>query len=130
MPDSFVEIAGTPTTEEMLKRIEELGSFIEESADDSEQEGHLTERLVDALHKAELFRMLLPKPYNGLEVTPVTFMRSIEAVARRDASTCGSGQRRSSRRGCAPSARAATSGRARPRGSASPRRAARRAAAG
>ena len=87
MPDSFVEIAGTPTTEEMLKRIEELGSFIEESADDSEQEGHLTERLVDALHKAELFRMLLPKPYNGLEVTPVTFMRSIEAVARRDAST-------------------------------------------
>ena len=87
MPDSFAEVAGTPTTEQMLKRIEELGSFIEESADDSEQEGHLTERLVDALHEAQLFRMLLPKPYNGLEVTPVTFMRSIEAVARHDAST-------------------------------------------
>ena len=87
MPDSFAEVAGTATTEQMLKRIEELGSFIEESADDSEQEGHLTERLVDALHEAQLFRMLLPKPYNGLEVTPVTFMRSIEAVARHDAST-------------------------------------------
>ena len=60
MPDSFAEVAGTPTTEQMLKRIEELGSFIEESADDSEQEGHLTERLVDALHEAQLFRMLLP----------------------------------------------------------------------
>ncbi|MBG04017.1 MAG: hypothetical protein CMM59_08060 [Rhodospirillaceae bacterium] len=69
-----MDVAGTPTTEEMLKRIEDLGPFIEECADDSEQEGHLTARLVDALHEAQLFRMLLPKPYNGLEVTPPTFM--------------------------------------------------------
>ena len=87
MPDSAVDVAGTPTTEEMLKRIEDLGPFIEECADNSEQEGHLTARLVDALHEAQLFRMLLPKPYNGLEVTPPTFMQSIEAVARHDAST-------------------------------------------
>ena len=58
MPDSAVDVAVTPTTEEMLKRIEDLGPFIEKCADDSEQEGHLTARLVDALHEAQLFRML------------------------------------------------------------------------
>lgn len=87
MPDSAADIAATPSTADILERVENLAPLIEECAPDSESEGHLTARLVDALHGARMFRMLLPKAYDGDEVTPPTFMQAIEAVARLDAST-------------------------------------------
>ena len=43
--------------------------------------------LLDALHARRLFRMLLPKPYGGLETPPPLFFRTISEIARRDGST-------------------------------------------
>src|SRR6201981_679631 len=43
--------------------------------------------IVDALHEARLFRMLVPRSYGGDEVSPVAFMAAIEELARADAST-------------------------------------------
>ncbi len=43
--------------------------------------------LVDALHEARLFRMLVPRSLGGEEVSPVVFMRTIEEIAKADAST-------------------------------------------
>lgn len=43
--------------------------------------------LVDALHEARLFRMLVPRSLDGDEVSPVAFMQAIEEIARADAST-------------------------------------------
>jgi alkylation response protein AidB-like acyl-CoA dehydrogenase len=43
--------------------------------------------LVDALHGARLFRMLVPRSLGGEEVSPVIFMRTIEEIAKADAST-------------------------------------------
>jgi len=43
--------------------------------------------VVDALHKARLFRMLVPRSYGGGEVSPVAFMAALEELAKADAST-------------------------------------------
>jgi indole-3-acetate monooxygenase len=43
--------------------------------------------IVDALHEARLFRMLVPRSLDGDEVSPVAFMRAIEELAKADAST-------------------------------------------
>ena len=43
--------------------------------------------LVDALHDARMFRMLLPRSLGGDEVSPVAFMQAIEELAKADAST-------------------------------------------
>src|SRR5689334_1682877 len=43
--------------------------------------------IVDALHEARLFRMLVPRSYGGDEVSPVAFMAALEELAKADAST-------------------------------------------
>jgi alkylation response protein AidB-like acyl-CoA dehydrogenase len=43
--------------------------------------------IVDALHEARLFRMLVPRSLGGDEVSPVAFMAAIEELAKGDAST-------------------------------------------
>ncbi len=87
MPDSARERRKTASTAEILKRIEAVAPLIEGQAEASEAQGHLTDVLVESLHGQKLFRLLLPKPYGGEEVSPATFMQTIEAVARLDAST-------------------------------------------
>jgi len=43
--------------------------------------------LVDALHDARMFRMLVPRSLGGDEVSPVAFMQAVEELAKADAST-------------------------------------------
>jgi alkylation response protein AidB-like acyl-CoA dehydrogenase len=43
--------------------------------------------LVNALHDARMFRMLVPRSLGGDEVSPVAFMQAIEELAEADAST-------------------------------------------
>ena len=43
--------------------------------------------VVDALHEARLFRMLVPRSFGGDEVSPVAFMQAVEELAKADAST-------------------------------------------
>src|ERR1700745_1958062 len=43
--------------------------------------------LLDKLHEAQLFRLLLPRSADGVETDPVTFFHVIETIAREDAST-------------------------------------------
>jgi indole-3-acetate monooxygenase len=43
--------------------------------------------VVDALHEARLFRMLVPRSLDGEEVSPIVFMQAIEELAKGDAST-------------------------------------------
>jgi alkylation response protein AidB-like acyl-CoA dehydrogenase len=43
--------------------------------------------LLDALHEARLWRMLLPRSYGGDEVSPVDYVQAIEEIAKADAST-------------------------------------------
>lgn len=72
---------------DLVERARALQSRIAELAPQIERERRLPEPLLDELHKARLFRMLLPRSQDGLETDPVTFLRVIEAVATADAST-------------------------------------------
>jgi len=63
-----------------------LGPLIDSHRDAVEANRRLPPPLLDALHGAGLFRMLLPKPYGGEETTPAQFFTAIEAAARHDAS--------------------------------------------
>ena len=54
---------------------------------DMERERRLLPPLLDALHEARLFRLLLPRSQGGLETDPITFFRVIEVIATADAST-------------------------------------------
>jgi alkylation response protein AidB-like acyl-CoA dehydrogenase len=70
-----------------LERVRTLKPLIADSADAIERERRLPPALVTAMLEADLFRMLLPRPFGGAEVEPPTFVRVIEDIAKLDGST-------------------------------------------
>jgi alkylation response protein AidB-like acyl-CoA dehydrogenase len=86
--DSFVpsaaELSGDP---EIVGRAEKLRPFVAATSDAIEDARRLTPELLDRLHEAKLFRLMLPRSANGIETDPVTFFNVIETIARGDAST-------------------------------------------
>ena len=69
------------------ERARALAVMIAAAAADIEQSGALPPSLLDALHDARLFRMLLPRSLDGGEATPMSFTQAIEELAKADAST-------------------------------------------
>jgi alkylation response protein AidB-like acyl-CoA dehydrogenase len=57
------------------------------AAGEIEDTRRLPSALLDKLHDAGLFRLLLPRSSNGIETDPVTFFHVIETIAQADAST-------------------------------------------
>ena len=70
-----------------IDRARALAPLIGAEADASERERRVTDTLMDALHHAKMFRLLLPRPLDGAELDPVTFVRVIEEIAKADGST-------------------------------------------
>ncbi|HXM71019.1 MAG TPA: acyl-CoA dehydrogenase family protein, partial [Thermoanaerobaculia bacterium] len=70
-----------------LERVASLAPLLAASADETERERRLPERLLAAMHEAEMFRLLLPRPMGGAELDPPSFVRVIEEIAKLDAST-------------------------------------------
>src|SRR5579862_317208 len=64
-----------------------LAPVIAAAAPRIEADRELPPDLVDALHEARLWRMLLPRSYGGDEVSPVEYVQAIEEIAKADAST-------------------------------------------
>lgn len=73
--------------EDYLKRVRSVAPTITAASDRIESDRRLPQDLLSALHGAELFRMLLPKPFGGGEVHPACFHQVISEVAQYDAST-------------------------------------------
>ncbi len=81
---SAASLAGDPA---VIARAEALRPAIEAASSDIEKGRRLPPALLDRLHEARLFRLLMPRSSNGLETDPITFFHVIETIARGDAST-------------------------------------------
>jgi alkylation response protein AidB-like acyl-CoA dehydrogenase len=71
----------------VIARAEALRPLVAAASDEIEKDRRLPPALLDKLHEAQLFRLLLPRSANGIETDPVTFFHVIETIARGDAST-------------------------------------------
>ncbi|MBL0899187.1 MAG: acyl-CoA dehydrogenase family protein, partial [Reyranella sp.] len=71
----------------IVSRAEALRPAVAAASDEIEEKRRLPPALLDRLHEAGLFRLLLPRSSNGIETDPVTFFHVIETIARGDAST-------------------------------------------
>jgi len=71
----------------VIARAEAVRGAVSAASDEIESMRRLPPALLDRLHEAGLFRLLLPRSSNGIETDPVTFFHVIETIAKADAST-------------------------------------------
>lgn len=81
---SAADLAGDPA---VVSRAEALRAAVEAASNEIEETRRLPPALLDRLHEAQLFRLLLPRSSDGIETDPITFFHVIETIARGDAST-------------------------------------------
>jgi len=74
------------TINDPLMRAVALTDAIDAAADDIERTRRIPTDVLSKLHNARLYRMFLPRTLDGDEVNPGTYLRTIETVARSDAS--------------------------------------------
>ena len=72
---------------DIMDRARSVVLQIGSSATEIERERRLPAAILDTLHQAQLFRLMLPRSVGGLETDPLTFFHVIEAIATADAST-------------------------------------------
>jgi alkylation response protein AidB-like acyl-CoA dehydrogenase len=70
--------------EALVAKARELGPLIREHAPEAERERRLSKPVIDALNRAGITKMLLPKSLGGLETDPVTMLRVVEEIASFD----------------------------------------------
>jgi len=71
----------------ILDRVDKIADIIRDGAPESERLGHLAPPVIQALHDADLFRMLVPTEIGGHGLTIPEAIEVIERVAEQDAST-------------------------------------------
>ncbi|MBR1212039.1 acyl-CoA dehydrogenase family protein [Bradyrhizobium sp. JYMT SZCCT0180] len=71
----------------IIARAEAVRPEVAAAGNDIENKRRLPPALLDRLHDAQLFRLLLPRSTDGIETDPVTFFHVIETIAKADAST-------------------------------------------
>ncbi|SIO53710.1 Acyl-CoA dehydrogenase [Bradyrhizobium erythrophlei] len=81
---TFADLAGD---QRVIARAEGVRPAVAAASNEVEATRRLPPALLDKLHDAGLFRLLLPRSSNGIETDPVTFFHVIETIARADAST-------------------------------------------
>jgi alkylation response protein AidB-like acyl-CoA dehydrogenase len=80
-------VSASPNSVGPVERIGSIAAMIEKSGLENEVLGQLTPEVVDKLHEQKLLRLLLPRAYGGEEVDLPTWFRTMEALAKLDAST-------------------------------------------
>jgi alkylation response protein AidB-like acyl-CoA dehydrogenase len=70
-----------------IARARELAPLIEAHAAETEAARSIAPSVLAALHEARLFRMLMPRCCDGMELEPATYVQVIEEIAKGDAST-------------------------------------------
>jgi alkylation response protein AidB-like acyl-CoA dehydrogenase len=83
MVATSAELTGDRT---VIARAEAVRPAVAAASGEIEDTRRLPPALLDQLHEAGLFRLLLPRSSNGIETDPVTFFHVIETIAQADAS--------------------------------------------
>jgi alkylation response protein AidB-like acyl-CoA dehydrogenase len=73
-------------TTDAVGRARAIAAVIAASADELERSQRFPRALLDAMHAARLFRLLLPRSAGGEEAAPWTYFDAVAEVARHDAS--------------------------------------------
>ncbi len=81
---SSADLAGDQA---VISRAQALQPVVAAASNEIEDGRRIAPALLDRLHEARLFRLLLPRSANGIETDPVTFFHVIETIASGDAST-------------------------------------------
>ena len=71
---------------ELIGRARELIPQLDRASDRIERGRCIPDDVLDALHDARLFRLLIPRSLDGEEVEPATLFQVLEAIAQGDAS--------------------------------------------
>src|SRR5258706_1094453 len=87
MPDSVRGSRLNPPDPDWIAGARALTPVLEAAAPRIEEERALPADVLDALHAAKMFRMLLPRSLGGAELDMATFFQVICAIAEGDAST-------------------------------------------
>jgi len=87
MPDSCEGDRLNSTNQDWIARARELTPVLDAAAPRIEASQTLPPDVLDALHEAKLFRMLLPRSLGGAELELADFFQVILAIAEGDAST-------------------------------------------
>jgi len=72
---------------DFLDRAKRLKPLIESAADEIERRRDLSPELFAALREQDMFRLVQPAEYGGVELDPPSLVQVIEEIARHDAST-------------------------------------------
>jgi len=87
MNDAPAHLALPSTAEAWLERVAGVLPKVAAGAAEGERIRRVPDAVMTALHDEGMFRLLLPREFGGAEVSPPTFFRVVEAIARADAST-------------------------------------------
>lgn len=96
MATTVTSTAGTPTApgddlrveeEGLLSRVRALSPLVERCSEANEERGTLSPEVVDALHEAGAFRMLVPAALGGLELAAGEAYEVVEEASRADGAT-------------------------------------------
>jgi len=71
----------------LLDEARKIVPVIREARDFVEQQRRLPASVLAALHEARLFRMMIPRDVEGLQVDPLTSTKVVEAIAAADGAT-------------------------------------------
>lgn len=82
-----VQTGATRSNVDYVERARRLQPTIAAAAARIQEERELPADLVEALHEAELYRLLIPRSCGGVELELPTFVETMETVAKADAST-------------------------------------------
>jgi len=76
-----------PPPSDCIERVRRLAPIIAAAAARIEQQRVIPPEIIDAMHAARLFRLLMPRAYGGEEVEVWVYLQAVEEVAMADAST-------------------------------------------
>jgi alkylation response protein AidB-like acyl-CoA dehydrogenase len=83
----MLEVGGSiSATREWVERARGLKPLLEASAAEIESSRTIPDRVLDALHDAQMFRTVMPRSVGGAELDPATHAQVVAAIAEGDAS--------------------------------------------